>query len=150
LTVNYRTPQPIADLAYKVRRSVDEYAQPTESIRDGEPVRFVSADDAEGPLEAGIFTDERGRLNAIIDVSNVEEVKGLEFDHVTDTRRRLNVISDVRHVEEVKCLEFDHVTAVNPEEIIKRSPLGVNDLYVALTRATKTLTIVGHWPQEFH
>lgn len=122
LTVNYRTPQPIADLAYKVRRSVDEYAQPTESIRDGEPVRFVSADDAEGPLEAGIFTDEGGRLNAIIDVSNVEEVKGLEFDHVT---------------------------VVNPEEIINRSPLGVNDLYVALTRATQTLTIVGHWPEEF-
>ena len=123
LTVNYRTPQPIADLAYKIRRSVDEYAQPTESIRDGEPVRFVSADDAEGPLEAGIFTDEGGRLNAIIDVSNVEEVKGLEFDHVT---------------------------VVNPEEIINRSPLGVNDLYVALTRATQTLTIVGHWPEEFH
>ena len=122
LTVNYRTPQPIADLAYKVRRSVDEYAQPTESIRDGEPVRFVSADDAEGPLDAGIFTDEGGRLNAIIDVSNVEEVKGLEFDHVT---------------------------VVNPEEIINRSPLGVNDLYVALTRATQTLTIVGHWPEEF-
>ena len=90
---------------------------------DGEPVRFVSADDAEGPLEAGIFTDEGGRLNAIIDVSNVEEVKGLEFDHVT---------------------------VVNPEEIINRSPLGVNDLYVALTRATQTLTIVGHWPEEFH
>nr|WP_199185993.1 ATP-binding domain-containing protein [Corynebacterium sp. J010B-136] len=122
LTVNYRTPQPIADLAYKVRRSVDEYAQPTESIRDGEPVRFIDSDDAEGPLEAGIFTDEGGRLNAIIDVSNVEEVKGLEFDHVT---------------------------VVNPEEIINRSPLGVNDLYVALTRATQTLTIVGHWPEEF-
>ena len=122
LTVNYRTPQPIADLAYKVRRSVDEYAQPTESIRDGEPVRFIESSDAEGPLEAGIFTDEGGRLNAIIDVSNVEEVKGLEFDHVT---------------------------VVNPEEIINRSPLGVNDLYVALTRATQTLTIVGHWPEEF-
>jgi DNA helicase IV len=38
---------------------------------------------------------------------------------------------------------------VNPEEIINRSPLGVNDLYVALTRATQTLTIVGHWPGEF-
>ena len=123
LTVNYRTPQPIADLAYKVRRSVDEYAQPTESIRDGEPVRFIESGDAEGPLEAGIFTDQGGRLNAIIDVSNVEEVKGLEFDHVT---------------------------VVNPEEIINRSPLGVNDLYVALTRATQTLTIVGHWPEEFH
>ena len=121
LTVNYRTPQPIADLAYQVRRSVDEYAQPTESIRDGEPVRFLDHSDAQ--LTAGIFTDEAGRLNAIIDVSNVEEVKGLEFDHVT---------------------------VVNPQEIIDRSPLGVNDLYVALTRATQTLTIVGQWPEQFH
>ena len=120
LTVNYRTPQPIADLAYKVRTSVDEFAQPTESIRDGEPVRFL--DEAPEPMQAGVFTDEHGRLNAIIDVSNVEEVKGLEFDHVT---------------------------VLHPMDIIERSPLGINDLYVALTRATQTLTIIGQWPEEF-
>ena len=74
------------------------------------------------PLEAGIFTDDNGRLNAVIDVSNVEEVKGLEFDHVT---------------------------VINPVDIIERSPLGINDLYVALTRATQTLTTIGEWPEEF-
>ncbi|WP_436405784.1 HelD family protein [Corynebacterium casei] len=121
LTVNYRTPQPIADLAFKVRKSVDDSAQQTESIRDGEPVRFL--DHSDEPLEAGIFTDDNGRLNAVIDVSNVEEVKGLEFDHVT---------------------------VINPVDIIERSPLGINDLYVALTRATQTLTIIGEWPEEFH
>src|SRR5690625_330364 len=104
------------------------FFQAEDGIRDGhvtgvQTCALPISDDAEGPLDAGIFTDEGGRLNAIIDVSNVEEVKGLEFDHVT---------------------------VVNPEEIINRSPLGVNDLYVALTRATQTLTIVGHWPEEFH
>ena len=120
LTVNYRTPQPIADLAHKVRLTVDENAQPTESIRDGEPVIFL--DTVPDNTHAGTFTDEEGRLHAIIDVSNVEEIKGLEFDHVT---------------------------VINPTEIINRSPLGINDLYVALTRATQTLTIIGEWPAEF-
>lgn len=124
LTVNYRTPQPIADLAYKVRKSVDDAAQPTESVRDGEPVKFLgSSDESSSSIKPGIFTDASGRLNAVIDVHNVEQVKGLEFDHVT---------------------------VINPVEIIERSPLGINDLYVALTRATQTLTIIGHWPEEFH
>jgi superfamily I DNA/RNA helicase len=45
-------------------------------------------------------------------------------------------------VEEAKGLEFDGVVVVAPEEIAAESPRGWNDLYVALTRATRRLGIV--------
>jgi superfamily I DNA/RNA helicase len=44
-------------------------------------------------------------------------------------------------VAETKGLEFDHVVLVDPEVIRSESPRGVNDLYVALTRATRSLTV---------
>ena len=51
-------------------------------------------------------------------------------------------VISVDNVTEIKGLEFDHVVIVNPDTIIATSPQGTNDLYVAATRATQTLTIV--------
>jgi DNA helicase IV len=45
----------------------------------------------------------------------------------------------VRHA---KGLEFDSVVVVEPDRILAESPRGANDLYVALTRATRRLGIV--------
>jgi DNA helicase IV len=42
----------------------------------------------------------------------------------------------------VKGLEFDDLIVVAPERILAASPLGAHDLYVALTRATRSLSIV--------
>ena len=42
-------------------------------------------------------------------------------------------------VDEVKGLEFDSVVLVEPATILKASPRGANDLYVALTRPTQRL-----------
>src|SRR5690606_3542374 len=44
--------------------------------------------------------------------------------------------------EEAKGLEFDSVIIVDPSGILTESPKGGQDLYVALTRATRRLTIV--------
>ena len=41
-----------------------------------------------------------------------------------------------------KGLEFDAVVLVEPVEVLAESPRGVNDLYVALTRATQRLAVV--------
>lgn len=51
-------------------------------------------------------------------------------------------VIDASNVADCKGLEFDHVVLVHPGEIIAASPQGLHDLYVAATRATKTLTIV--------
>ena len=41
-----------------------------------------------------------------------------------------------------KGLEFDEVILVEPADIVESSPQGLNDLYVAMTRATQGLTVV--------
>ena len=41
-----------------------------------------------------------------------------------------------------KGLEFDTVVLLEPAAILAESPRGLNDLYVALTRATQRLHIV--------
>jgi DNA helicase IV len=45
-------------------------------------------------------------------------------------------------VHEVKGLEFDSVVLVEPATILKASPRGANDLYVALTRPTQRLRVL--------
>ena len=45
-------------------------------------------------------------------------------------------------VHDVKGLEFDAVYLVEPQAILDDSPRGLNDLYVALTRATQRLGVV--------
>ena len=45
-------------------------------------------------------------------------------------------------VAQAKGLEFDAVVVVDPEQIVAESPRGLNDLYVALTRATRRLGVL--------
>ncbi|MCS5480843.1 AAA family ATPase [Corynebacterium sp. YIM 101645] len=112
LTVNYRTPVEIMEVANAVLEQIDPDATPAVAIREsGVPVRF---------LESGSEwqTPEEG-LTKVIDAANVTEIKGLEFDHVV---------------------------VMEPSEIVEQSPQGWQDLYVAVTRATQTLTVVGQLP----
>jgi DNA helicase IV len=45
-------------------------------------------------------------------------------------------------VAQAKGLEFDSVIVVEPSELVKTSPSGLRDLYVAVTRATARLGLV--------
>jgi DNA helicase IV len=42
----------------------------------------------------------------------------------------------------VKGLEYDHVVVVEPAAIVRAEPRGLRRLYVVLTRAVTTLTVV--------
>lgn len=113
LTVNYRTPVEITEVANSLVKLIDPEATPATAIRSTEPVRYLPlGTDAEEI--AAEFDD--GRLVKIINVDNVLDIKGLEFDHV--------IVDD-------------------PQAIVDASPQGLQDLYVAVTRATRTLTIIG-------
>ena len=114
LTVNYRTPAEIMEYAGELLADIDPEQEPARAIREtGTPVRRLSAG-TDPDTVAREFDD--GRLVRIIDASNVHDIKGLEYDHVI---------------------------LVNPEEIVAQSPQGLQDLYVAATRATQTLTLIG-------
>ncbi|WP_042440357.1 HelD family protein [Corynebacterium halotolerans] len=124
LTVNYRTPAEIMEVANHILARIDPDATPATAIREsGIPVRHLpSGTDPESLGFGGdtVDAEEAERLVAVIDAGNVSGIKGLEFDHVV---------------------------VVEPGEIVDRSPQGWQDLYVAVTRATQTLTVIGELPE---
>ena len=62
--------------------------------------------------------------------------------------RETGALADVRVLDarRVKGLEFDDLIVVAPERILAASALGAHDLYVALTRATRSLCVVTTQP----
>ena len=120
LTVNYRTPSEIMKVANRILALINPGATPAESIRtSGNPVAYLSSGTDPGSLEFQDATDEPG-LVKVIDRENVTSIKGLEFDHVV---------------------------VVEPAQIVDSSPQGWQDLYVAVTRATQSLTVIGELPE---
>ena len=115
LSVNYRTPEEVMEVANEVLTAIDPDAQPAVTIRSsGHPVRILPEGTDTTTVRAEV--EELGGLVVVINKDNVNAVKGLEFDHVIVDK---------------------------PHEIIDASPQGQQDLYVALTRATQTLTVIG-------
>ena len=64
-------------------------------------------------------------------------------DDTADQNQRSYAIISAHNAATYKGLEFDHVIVVEPEQIIAASSRGWQDLYVACTRATQTLSIIG-------
>jgi DNA helicase IV len=52
----------------------------------------------------------------------------------------------VLSVGEAKGLEFDAVVLVEPARILRESPRGANDLYVAISRPTQRLLVLHSEP----
>ncbi|RZQ65693.1 ATP-binding domain-containing protein [Amycolatopsis suaedae] len=143
LTVNYRTPAEIMDFAAGVLHKVDSDAEVPVSVRSTgvEPWHRTEADPAAG-------------LRSIVD-RELAEVDGGTVAVLSPAGRlgELPLTPDERltvsTVERVKGLEFDAVVVVAPDEIVAESPQGLNDLYVALTRATQRLGVVHTGADEF-
>ncbi len=157
LTVNYRTPRPIMELARKVLMECGREPSPVESIRDGADPRIVDTQTPEGivPLVKQLATgDEAGRVAVITAPTLVDEIEAslrmaLPDDMVGHGDERLDAVVSVLTVAQAKGLEFDDVVVVEPDLIDAESARRGTDLYVALTRATRTLTIAytGAWPR---
>lgn len=114
LTVNYRTPAEVMEVANRILAEIDPAATPATAIRStGIPVRLVPS--GTDPATAAVHGDD-GRSSRVITAGDVAAAKGLEFDHVT---------------------------VVEPREFLESNPQGWQDLYVAVTRATQSLTIIG-------
>ncbi|MFJ6135401.1 HelD family protein [Kitasatospora sp. NPDC092286] len=128
LTVNYRTPAAIMRPAAAVLRSVAPDQRPPESVRDdAEPPSAVHVPDAD-------YTTALARLPAPVGTLGV-----IAPDALAARSGWLTVAG-------CKGLEFDTVVVVDPAAILAQSPKGGQDLYVALTRATRRLTLLHHAP----
>ncbi|MFI9364062.1 HelD family protein [Kitasatospora sp. NPDC053057] len=122
LTVNYRTPEPIMALAAAVLRTAAPGQQPPESVRPGtERPRAL-------PVPDGDFAAALAELPTPVGTLGVIAPDG--------TAAALGALT----VTAAKGLEFDNVVVVEPAALAPR------DLYVALTRATRTLTLLHHRP----
>lgn len=147
LTVNYRNPAEIAELAAKVLALAMPGAESPSAVRStGVVPRFVAAGRRQGTTErdslAPAVRAEAERL-----LERVDGTVGVvvAMNRREEARRWLAGLGE-RVVAlgslEAKGLEYDATVVVSPAEIADESPAGLRVLYVALTRATQQLTVV--------
>ncbi len=154
LTINYRTPSEIMALAEPVLSAMDTDLEVPRSVRSAgvEPWRReVPADELAdrlpGLISAEVEAVGDGRLAVLLPAELLAEVG----ERVTETvpgavtgndPEGLDSPAVLLTVDAAKGLEFDSVVVVHPDGILDESPRGLNDLYVALTRATQRLGVV--------
>ncbi|WP_229924547.1 HelD family protein [Streptomyces sulfonofaciens] len=142
LTVNYRNPAEIAELAAKVLALAMPGTPAPSAVRaTGVRPRFAVAA-AGGRGLAATVREEAARLLGEVD-GTVGVVAAMHRRQ--DVARWLAGLGD-RVVAlgslEAKGLEYDATVVVSPAEIADEGPAGLRVLYVALTRATQQLTVV--------
>jgi DNA helicase IV len=139
LTVNYRNPAEIAELAARVLALAMPGTEAPAAVRStGVEPRFAVAGDS-------LATTVRQEAVRLLD--RVDGTVGVvvAMNRREEARRWLAGLGD-RVVAlgslEAKGLEYDATVVVSPAEIADESPAGLRVLYVALTRATQQLTVV--------
>ncbi|CAL9363131.1 hypothetical protein SUDANB106_00708 [Streptomyces sp. enrichment culture] len=153
LEVNYRTPAEIAEVAAGVLAALGTAAEPPRPVRStGVRPWHLRVSPGELPCRLGELAAKEavavgeGRLAVIVPGARLAELGRAVAAAVpgAETGRdvRLEGTVAVLDVARAKGLEFDSVLLVGPEEIAAASPRGLNDLYVALTRATRRLGVV--------
>ncbi|SHF00664.1 HelD family protein [Streptoalloteichus hindustanus] len=157
LTVNYRTPAEIMAVAAAVLADLgpplDPPPEPPTSVRTSgaEPWRCAAPRAELADRLARMTVEEvaavgEGRVAVIAPASLVAElgaavlaaVPGASVGEDPDLERPVVVLPVAR----AKGLEFDSVLVVEPALVLAESPRGANDLYVALTRATRRLGVL--------
>ncbi|GIF66442.1 DNA helicase [Asanoa ishikariensis] len=149
LSVNYRTPAEVMSLAGEVLARIDPAAKPPRSVRStGQQPLQGSLDDLATVLAGEAEALGGGRLAVIAPAGRVsalaDEVRAalpslaVAVGDEPDLESPVAVLS----ARQSKGLEFDAVVVADPDGIEAESPRGVNDLYVALTRATQRLTVL--------
>jgi DNA helicase IV len=159
LTVNYRTPTEIMDLAGKLLASIDSSLRPPTSVRStGEAPRVVTAGGGLADTVAAAVREHAprlrdGRLAVLVPDAALDAiaavVRSVEPGSAVGSDPDLAAQVAVLTVAQAKGLEFDAVIVVDPDAIVSGSPRGRSDLYVALTRATQRLTVIMDGPGLF-
>lgn len=154
LSVGYRIPASIMELAERVLRVAAPSLKPPNPVRPGtQPPLFVRVDDAasvaervvEAAVAASMRVDE-GSVGVVVPasmhamVSAAFDARQVEYRQAARTGLESGIT--VVPVGLVKGLELDAVVVVEPSRIAREETQGLRALYVALTRATKELTVV--------
>ena len=133
----YRVPGEIMEFALPLLDAIaPEVERPLSYRQGGAPPRLVPAE--EGELLATALR-EAAELDGLLAVIAPRSLALVAASGETFDESALPVLTP----REAKGLEFDHVVVVEPASIVDEGgDAGLRELYVALTRPTKTLTVV--------
>jgi DNA helicase IV len=155
LTIGYRVPAPILDIANRLLPLTHVDTVASRSVRvEGEAPRFVRS--SEGSLAVAVAdavheVRVHHPLTGVVAPARLHDAIG-EALAATGLRAAAHVQELARDEvpvfapEAVKGLEFDGVVVVNPHEVLDGTARGARLLYVAMTRAVQVLRFVGTEP----
>lgn len=151
LSVGYRIPAQIMELANRVMHVATPGLRAPESVRVGDVGPNIVRVDA---LAEGVVAEVAALREALPQASIAVVVPDGEADHIGDTLDAAGFVHGravttgldqpltVVPVSLVKGLELDAVIVVEPAQIVADQEHGLRALYVALTRSTQRLSIV--------
>jgi superfamily I DNA/RNA helicase len=151
LTVNYRTPTEVMNVAADVLHAVDPSATTPTSVREtGVPPIAMHVDRAmlakavAEVAEAEVAAAAGGTVGVLVPSGLLAEVREAVTERLPDetSGEPLEAAVTVLSVHAAKGLEFDNVVLVEPASIADVGINGLRDLYVAMTRPTQRLTVV--------
>jgi DNA helicase IV len=140
LTTNYRNPVEVADVAARVLVRAVPGARPARAVRSGgeRPVVRATSGERIGPVVRKLLRELLASVEGTVGVITPVGAAGSLAEDLAGLDARVQLMDAL----DAKGLEFDAAIIVDPREIVNQSPNGMRTLYVALTRATRTLTIV--------
>ncbi len=149
LTINYRTPAEVMEVASRLLAVAAPTVEPSVSVRStGEEPRFVAAPVSELVAVAARQTRGAFAQSGTVAVIAPDALHAPIVDALADlgatagSADALDAPVTVLDPSSAKGLEFDHVVVVEPSSLVSADRAGLRLLYVTITRTTKTLTIV--------
>ena len=154
LSVGYRIPAQIMDVANRVMLAATPSLRPPIAVRQGEDFPDYIRAQSTAELGATVAAETARLVREIVDGNiavvapdpMVEMVSAAltaaNIKHGRATRTALDTGVTVVPVSVVKGLELDGVVVVEPAAIVADEMQGLRALYVALTRSTRRLSIV--------
>ncbi|MEU8150252.1 AAA family ATPase [Nonomuraea sp. NPDC048901] len=144
LTLGFRVPREVLDYAARLLPSIAPALAPPRSLRPGVGSLSVRPGGAVADAAREAMARE-GSIGVIVPDALVAEVSGqldglahAVLDPDTTEEHRLLIVPATL----AKGLEYDHVIVVEPADIVAAEPRGLARLYVVLTRAVTSLTVL--------